>query len=105
MLLALAAGLVPWLSDMVPWLPKFTGSNILVWYVGILIVLLYGQTEQRLRTMQIRLARMHDLLHRAAGDSPEEENELLMELVAEVGPVDPDPKLWPPVEMHRGGVG
>jgi hypothetical protein len=65
------------------------------WYVGILVVLLYGYTEQRLRTMQIRLARMHDLLHRIAGDSAEEQDELLMELVAEVGPVKPDPELWP----------
>jgi hypothetical protein len=45
--------------------------------------------------MQIRLARMHDLLHRIAGDSAEEQDELLMELVAEVGPVKPDPELWP----------
>jgi hypothetical protein len=35
--------------------------------------------------MQIRLATMHDLLHRIAGDSAEEQHELLMKLVAEVG--------------------
>jgi hypothetical protein len=85
---------VPWLSDEVPWLSKFAGSNIVAWYVGILVVLLYGYTAQRLRTMQMRLAQMHDLLHRIAGDSAEETNELRMELVAEVGPVDPDPKVW-----------
>ena len=73
----------------------FAGSNILAWYVGIAVVLLYGKTEQRLRTMQIRLASMHDLLHRIADDPAEEQNELLMELVAEVGPIDPAPKLWP----------
>jgi hypothetical protein len=100
-IVAFTAAVVPWLSvvpslsDGVPWLSKFfAGSNILVWYVGIFVMLLYGYTEQRLRTMQIRLARMHDLLHRIAGDSAEEQNELLMELVAEVGPVEPDPKLW-----------
>jgi len=80
---------------VVPWYFSFTGPSVLVWCVAILVVLSYGQTEQRLRTMQIRLATMHDMLHRIAGDDPEEENELLMELVAEVGPVDPDPKLWP----------
>ena len=87
---AFTAAVVPRLSDGVPWLhglSKLAGSNILAWYVGMLVVLLYGQTEQRLRTIQIRLARMHDLLHRIAGDSAEEQNELLMELVAEVGPV------------------
>jgi hypothetical protein len=97
-IVAFTAAVVPWLPDGVPWLSKlveFAGSNILAWYVGILVVLLYGYTEQRLRTMQIRLARMHDLLHRIAGDQAEEQNELLMELVAEVGPVDPDPKVWP----------
>jgi hypothetical protein len=89
---------MPAISDWVPWLSKFVElarSNIVAWYVGILVVLLYGYTEQRLRTMQVRLATMHDLLHRIAGDSAEERNELLMELVAEVGPVEPDPKLWP----------
>ena len=94
-IVAFTAAVVPWLSDGVPWLSKFTGSNITAWYVGILVVLLYGYTEQRLRTMQIRLAQMHDLLHRIAGDSAEEQDELLMELVAEVGPVKPDPELWP----------
>ena len=83
--------MVPWLSNVVPWLPKFTGPDILVWYVGIVVVLVYASLEQRLRTMQIRLARMHDLLHRIAG---EEEDEVLMELVAEVGPVDPDPEIY-----------
>jgi hypothetical protein len=97
-IVTLTAAVVPWLPDEVPWLSKLVelaDSNILVWYVGILVVLLYGYTEQRLRTMQIRLATMHDLLHRIAGDDPEEQDELLMELVAEVGPVDPDPKLRP----------
>ena len=97
-IVAFTAVVVPWLSDGVPWLSKLVelaGSNILAWYVGILVVLFYGYTEQRLRTMQIRLARMHDLLHRIAGDSAEEQDELLMELVAEVGPVKPDPELWP----------
>lgn len=92
---AFTAALVSMFSDGVPWLSAFAGSNILAWYVGIAVVLLYGQTEQRLRTMQIRLGSMHDLLHRIAGDSAEEQNELLMELVSEVAPVDPDPKLWP----------
>ena len=50
------------------WLSKLAGSNILAWYVGMLVVLLYGYTEQRLRTIQIRLAEMHDLLHRIAGE-------------------------------------
>jgi hypothetical protein len=99
--LAIVAGtaaVVPGLSDWVPWLSKFVElarSNIVAWYVGILVVLLYGYTEQRLRTMQILLATMHDLLHRIAGDSTEEQDELLHELVSEVGPVEPDPKLWP----------
>jgi hypothetical protein len=93
---AVIAAVAPWLSfDGVPSVVKFASSNILAWYVGILVVLLYGHTEQRLRTMQIRLARMHDLLHRIAGDSAEDQDEYLMEMVAEVGPVDPDPKLWP----------
>ncbi len=82
-------------TAVVPWYFSFTGPSVLIWCVGILVVLAYGNTEQRLRTMQIRLATMHDLLHRIAGDEPEEEDELLMELVAEVGPVEPDPKLWP----------
>jgi hypothetical protein len=38
---------------------------------------------------------MHDLLHRIAGDSAEKQNELLMELVDEVGPVKPNSELWP----------
>jgi hypothetical protein len=103
-IVTLTAAVVPWLFDGVPWLSKLAelaGSNILAWYVGILVVLLYGYTEQRLRTMQIRLARMHDLLHRIAGDSPEEQDELLGELVAEVGPVKPDPKLWPAANIGR----
>jgi hypothetical protein len=82
------------IAAVVPWLFEFGGTSILVWFVGIFVFVAYGQTEQPLRTMQIRLASMHDLLHRIAGDSPEEQDELLMELVAEVGPVKPDPKLW-----------
>lgn len=78
-IVAFAAALVPMFSDGVPWLSAFAGSNILAWYVGIAVVLLYGKTEQRLRTMQIRLASMHDLLHRIADDPAEEQNELLME--------------------------
>jgi hypothetical protein len=62
---AFIAAVVPWLSDLVPWLPKFAGSNIVGWYVGILVVLLYGHTEQRLRTMQIRLATMNCIATRA----------------------------------------
>jgi hypothetical protein len=82
------------IATVAPWLFDFDRSSTLIWFVGILVILAYGHTEQRLRTMQIRLARMHDLLHRVAGDSPEDQDELLMELVAEVGPVKPDPKLW-----------
>jgi hypothetical protein len=87
-LLIAAAAVVPWYFD-------FAGASVVVWFVGLLVLVAYGQTEQRLRTMQIRLATMHDLLHRIAGDSPDEQDELLMELVAEVGPVQPDKKLWP----------
>jgi hypothetical protein len=94
-IVAFSAASMPWYPDQVPWLSRFAASNITAWYVGILVVLLYGYTEQRLRTMQIRLAMMHDLLHRIAGDDPKDQDELLMELVAEVGPVQPDPKLWP----------
>ena len=36
---------VPWLSKLV----ELARSNILAWYVGILVVLLYGYTEQRLK--------------------------------------------------------
>jgi hypothetical protein len=79
-------------AAIMPWLLKFDGSSILVWYVGMGVALAYERTEQRLRTMQIRLARMHDLLHRIAGDQVFDEE--LMELVAEDGPVDPDPELW-----------
>jgi hypothetical protein len=43
-----------------------------------------------------------DLLHRIAGDSAEKQDELLMELVAEVGPVKPDPKLWPVAKSRAG---
>jgi hypothetical protein len=94
---------VPWLSDVVPRLSEaprlsdvvrfseFLRSNIVALYVGILVVLFYRYTERRLMTMQLRLATMHDLLHRIAGDSAEAE--LLLELVSEVGTVDPDPKL------------
>jgi hypothetical protein len=92
MLMVFIGALTPWFFEDSSILGhKFEGSNILVWYVGILVVLVYAWTEQRLRTMQIRLATMHDLLHRIAGDSPDEQDELLMELVAEVGPVDPEP--------------
>jgi hypothetical protein len=79
---AFTAAVVPWLSEGVPWLSKlveFAASDIVAWYVGILVVLFYGYTEQRLRTMQIRLAQMHDLLHRIAGDSAEDQNQLLHE--------------------------
>jgi hypothetical protein len=82
------------IAAVAPWFFDFDRSSTLVWFVGILVILAYGHTEQRLRTMQIRLARTHDLLHRVAGDSPEDQDELLMELVAEVGPVKSDPKLW-----------
>jgi hypothetical protein len=80
------------IAALVPWLFDFERSSSLIWWVGILMVLDHGWTEQRLRTMQIRLATMHDLLRRIAGDSREDQDELLMELVAEVGPVKPDPK-------------
>ena len=64
-----ALGVMALIAAAVPWLLKFEGSSILVWYVGILVVLVHGQTEQRLRAMQIRLASMHELLHRIAGDT------------------------------------
>jgi hypothetical protein len=77
---------------LVPWFLNLDYSGILIWFVGVGVALAYRRTEQRLKTMQIRLAQMHDLLHRINGyrDSDEE----LMELVSEDGPVDPDPKLW-----------
>ena len=95
-----ALSILPLIAAGVPWIFEFGGTSVLVWYVGILVLVVYGYTEQRLRTMQIRLATMHDLLHRIAGDSPEDRDELLMELVAEVGPVKPDPKLWRPANTR-----
>src|SRR5271157_154660 len=66
LMLMIAAG------PVVPWYFSFVGTSTLVWCVGVLVVLAFAWTERRLRTMQIRLATMHDLLHRIAGDSPKE---------------------------------
>jgi hypothetical protein len=94
-----ALGVMALVAAGVPWLLKFEGSSILVWYVGMFVALAYEQTERRLKTMQIRLARMHDLLHRIAGNHTSDEE--LMELVSEDGPVEPDPELWPSASRRR----
>jgi hypothetical protein len=89
-------------ATIVPWYWEFDRSSTLVWYVGMAVALFYERTEQRLKTMQIRLARMHDLLHRIRGNDIADEE--LMELVSEDGPVKPDPKLWPTKSRSRTGA-
>lgn len=46
----------------VPWVREFSSTDTLIWLLGVGIFWLFYQTELRLKTMQVRLAEMHDAL-------------------------------------------
>ena len=60
-------GAVALVLAFVPWHYGWGLTDKLIWYVGLFVAYLYYQTELRLKTMQIGLARMHDALERIEG--------------------------------------
>ena len=66
----------------VPWHYGWGLTDKLIWYVGLFVAYLYYQTEIRLKTMQIRLAQMHDALERIGGtaDPDQKDDNYISEL-------------------------
>ncbi len=62
----------------VPWVFGFSWTNTLVWLVGLGVSMSFERVERRLKTMQIRLAQMHDTVDRIEGK--EAEDHLIAEL-------------------------
>lgn len=64
----------------VPWVREFSSTDTLIWLLGVGIFWLFYQTELRLKTMQVRLAEMHDALERIAGTAHGKDEHLINEL-------------------------
>jgi hypothetical protein len=67
-------------AAVVPWVREFSSTDTLIWFLGIGIFWLFYQSELRLKTMQVRLAQMHDALERIAGTANEKDEHLISEL-------------------------
>ena len=73
-------GVVCFGAAFVPWQREFSSTDTLTWFLGIGIFWLFYQTEIRLKTMQIRLAQMHDALERIGGTADEKDEHQISEL-------------------------
>jgi|SRR5215467_8776952 len=65
----------------IPWKFDFGRSDLLIWYVGILVAIQFERTQSRLKAMQLRLAWIHDEINRLRGNEPEDN--VLTELTAD----------------------